>query len=127
MVVIRKNVALQYPNDFAKWTNRKQMQWLKLNTVSERERKRIEKRNMYANPQSVTKNIKSMKGLDYASANGNNKILGLKKPSSIPNFKVKQKNKIKKRRKKQREKQKKKANIHIFLYPNRDITLIVKM
>ena len=42
-------------------------------------------------------NIKSMKGLDYASAN--NIISGLKKPSSIPNFKVKQKNKIKKRRK----------------------------
>ena len=99
----KTNVALQYPNDFAKWTNRKQMQWLKLNTVSERERKRIEKRNMYANPQSVTKNIKSMKGLDYASAN--NIISGLKKPSSIPNFKVKQKNKIKKRRKKKKVEQ----------------------
>ena len=44
-----------------------------------------------------------MKGLDYASAN--NIISGLKKPSSIPNFKVKQKNKIKKRRKKKKVEQ----------------------
>ena len=95
---IQQSQALEYPDGFERWTQRKQTKWLKLNTASAEHRQAEKRKKKFADPSLVTKNIKSMKGLDYNNSPLVDKKVSKKTSKTTRKIDKKQKRKIKKKK-----------------------------